>query len=279
METGRASKTAFRVAMRRAIHQVLDPPCVLVDPVAVPLLGLSFTFDREREMSPIALAFRAFMAARSRYAEDRLADAVASGVTQYAVLGAGLDTFAYRNPFPNLRVFEVDFPATQEWKRALLTEAAIPLPDSLTFVPLDFEHKTLAAGMAEAGFDLGASAFFGWLGVVPYLTRDAFRATLQAIAQLPAGSGACFDYALSPESMSPLRRRAFETLAARVAAAGEPFHLFFTPDELEAELRSAGFHKIGFADSDDLNSLYFDNRSDGLKLPPEGLGMMASAWV
>jgi O-methyltransferase involved in polyketide biosynthesis len=154
-----------------------------------------------------------------------------------------------------------------------------PCAGSLTFVPLDFEHKTLAAGLAESGFDLGASAFFGWLGVVPYLTRDAFRATLQAIAQLPAGSGACFDYALSPESMSPLRRRAFETLAARVAAAGEPFHLFFTPDELEAELRSAGFHTIGFADSDDLNSLYFDNRSDGLKLPPEGLGMMASAWV
>jgi methyltransferase (TIGR00027 family) len=279
METGRASKTAFRVAMRRAIHQILDQPCVLVDPIAVPLLGPHFTFDREREMSPLARAFRAFMAARSRFAEDRLADAVASGGTQYAVLGAGLDTFAYRNPFPNLRIFEVDFPATQEWKRSLLVEAAIPVPGSLTFVPLDFEHKTLAAGLAESGFDLGASAFFGWLGVVPYLTRDAFRATLQAIAQLPAGSGACFDYALSPESMSPLRRRAFETLAARVAAAGEPFHLFFTPDELEAELRSAGFHTIGFADSDDLNSLYFDNRSDGLKLPPEGLGMMASAWV
>jgi methyltransferase (TIGR00027 family) len=279
METGRASKTAFRVAMRRAVHQILDQPCVLVDPVAVPLLGPRFTFDHEREMSPVARAFRAFMAARSRYAEDRLAEAVASGDAQYAVLGAGLDTFAYRSPSPNLRVFEVDFPATQEWKRSLLAEAAIPLPDSLTFVPLDFEHMTLAAGLAEAGFDLGARAFFGWLGVVPYLTRDAFRATLQTIAQLPAGSGVSFDYALSPESMSPLRRRAFDALAARVAAVGEPFQLFFTPEELETELRHAGFHTVDFADSERLNALYFENRSDGLKLPSEGLGMMATAWV
>jgi len=279
METGRASKTAFRVAMRRAIHQVLDQPCVLVDPIAVPLLGPHFTFDREREMSPIARAFRAFMAARSRYAEDRLAEAVASGVTQYAVLGAGLDTFAYRNPFTNLCIFEVDFPATQEWKRSLLVEAAIPVPGGLTFVPLDFELKTLAAGLAESGFDLGARAFFGWLGVVPYLTRDACQATLQAIAQLPAGSGVCFDFALSPESMSPPRRKAFEALAARVAAAGEPFQLFFTPQELENELRSAGLHTVEFADSGRLNALYFGNRVDGLSLPPEGLGMMATAWL
>jgi methyltransferase (TIGR00027 family) len=279
MESGCASKTAFRVAMRRAVHQLLDQPCVLLDPVAVPLLGPRFTLDREREMSPMARAFRAFMAARSRFAEDALAEAVASGVTQYAVLGAGLDTFAYRNPFPNLRVFEADFPATQEWKRTLLTEAAVPLPESLIFVPLDFEHKTLLAGLAEAGFDRRARAFSGWLGVVPYLTRDAFRATLQAIAQLPAGSGVCFDFALSPEFMGPERRRVFEALAARVAAAGEPFQLFFTPEELDSELRNAGFHAIEFADSERLNALYFDNRSDGLRLPPEGLGMMAVAWV
>jgi methyltransferase (TIGR00027 family) len=279
METGRASKTAFRVAMRRAVHQILDKPCVLLDPVAVPLLGRHFAFDRDREMSPVARAFRAFMAARSRFAEDRLAEAVASGVDQYAVLGAGLDTFAYRNSFSKLRVFEVDFPATQEWKRTLLAEAAVPLPQCLTFVPLDFEHRTLAEGLVDAGLDLGMPAFFGWLGVVPYLTRDAFRATLQVIARLPAGSGVCFDFALSPETLGPLRRKAFEALAARVAAAGEPFQLFFTPQELEAELRQAGFHAIYFTDSDQLNALYFDNRSDELKLPPEGLGMMATAWV
>lgn len=279
VETGRASRTAFRVAMRRAAHQVLDQPCVLVDPVAVPLLGSHFTLDREREMHPVARAFRAFMAARSRHAEEKLAAAVAGGVTQYVVLGAGLDTFAYRNPFAGLRVFEVDFPATQEWKRGLLAEAAISSPEELTFVPLDFEHRTLGDGLAAARFDVQAPAFFGWLGVVPYLTREAFRSTIQTIAKLPAGTGVCFDYALSPEMMDPARRAVFDALAARVAAAGEPFQLFFTPEDLEAELRAVGFQTIELMNSDEVNELYFQNRTDGLKLPSEGLGMLATAWV
>ena len=202
METGRASKTAFRVALRRAVHQVLDQPHVLHDPIAVPLLGSQFAFDPLRERHPIARAFRAFMAARSRYAEDRLAESVAQGVAQYVILGAGLDTFAYRNPFPHLRVFEVDFPATQAWKRRLLSEARIAEPANLTFVPLDFEHRTLAQGLSEAGFDLGKPAFFGWLGVVPYLTLEAFRSTLKTIARLPAGAGVSFDYGLSPQSLA-----------------------------------------------------------------------------
>jgi methyltransferase (TIGR00027 family) len=233
----------------------------------------------ERAMHKVARDFRLFMAARSRYAEDRLAEAVANGVTQYVVLGAGLDTFAYRNPFPALRVFEVDFPATQEWKRALLAEAAIALPASLTFVPLDFEHKALAEGLAEAGFDAGKAAFFGWLGVVPYLTLDAFRATLGAIAQLPAGSGVCFDFAFPPETLSPARRLVFDGLAGRVAAAGEPFRLFFGPEELAAELRRAGFERQEQVDSDGLNELYLKGRADGLKLSGAGLGRLATAWV
>ena len=279
VETGRASRTAFRVAMRRAAHQLMDQPCVLVDPIAVPLLGVHFTLDREREMHPVARAFRAFMAARSRHAEERLADAVAAGVGQYVVLGAGLDTFAYRCPFAGLRVFEVDFPATQDWKRGLLADAAIPLPKELTFVPLDFEHMTLGEGLAAAGFDAQSRAFFGWLGVAPYLTRQAFRSSIQAITKLPAGTGVCFDYALAPETLSPTRRAAFEALAARVAAAGEPFQLFFTPEDLEAELRAAGFHTIEHTNSEQLNELYFQDRADGLKLPGEGLGMLATAWV
>jgi methyltransferase (TIGR00027 family) len=279
METGRASKTAFGVARRRAVHQLLDQPAVLHDPIAVPLLGPRFEFDHAREMHPFARAFRAFMVMRSRYAEDRLAEAVVQGVTQYVVLGAGLDTFAYRNPFPHLRVFEVDFPATQEWKRALLAEAAIALPASLTFVPLDFEHKTLAEGLAEAGFNAQAPAFFGWLGVVPYLTLDAFRSTLEAIARLPRGTGVCFDYGLPRHALSLLHRVAFDALAARVAAAGEPFKLFFTPDELDSEFRRAGFHRFEHHGSAELNALYFSNRADGLKLPSSGMGRMAGAWV
>lgn len=279
METGRASKTAFGVARRRAVHQLLDQPAILHDPIAVPLLGPHFEFDREREMHPFARAFRAFMAMRSRYAEDRLAEAVAQGVTQYVVLGAGLDTFAYRNPFPQLRVFEVDFPATQEWKRSLLAEAAIPVPSGLTFVPLDFERKTLAEGLVKTGFNAQAPTFFGWLGVVPYLTPEAFRSTLVAIARLPQGTGVSFDYGVPRHTLSALGQAAFDALAARVAAANEPFRLFFTPEELDAEFRSAGFSRFEQHSSENLNALYFSNRTDGLKLPSSGMGRMTTAWV
>jgi methyltransferase (TIGR00027 family) len=279
MQTGRASRTALGVANRRAVHQLLDRPPVLNDPVAVPILGPSFEIDHERQNHPAARAFRAFMAARSRYVEDNLATAVASGVGQYVVLGAGLDTFAYRNPFAQLRVFEVDFPATQEWKRGLLHAAGIPEPANLTYVPLDFEHRTLNEGLAEAGFNTQRPAFFGWLGVVPYLTLPAFRSTIDLVAAMPAGSGIGFDYALAAEDLSPARQKQREALAARVAAVGEPFKLFFRSEQLENELRSAGFQRIEQLDTQDVNERYFANRTDGLVLPEEGLGKLATAWV
>jgi len=279
MKHGRASKTALRVAIRRAAHQLMEEPKVLDDPIAVRLLGSGFARDLERASHKVARDFRAFMAARSRYVEDQLKDAVSKGVEQYVVLGAGLDTFAYRNPFPSLRVFEVDFPATQEWKRSMLAEAAIALPTNMVFVPLDFEHKTLAEGLSDAGFDAARPAFFGWLGVVPYLTLEAFRATIGTIADMASGSVVSFDYAFPPETLSPPRRLVFDALSARVAAAGEPFQLFFSPEELEAELRRMGFRRIEQIDSEHLNALYFAGRADGLKLSPSVLGKIATAWV
>jgi methyltransferase (TIGR00027 family) len=257
----------------------VEQPRILEDPIAVRLIGPAYARDLERASHKVARDFRSFMAVRSRYVEDRLAEAVSRGVRQYVILGAGLDTFAYRNPFPELRVFEVDFPATQEWKREMLDEAAIDVPDGVIFVPLDFEHKTLAAGLAEAGFDNGAPAFFGWLGVVPYLTLAAFCATLDAIAQLPSGSAVSFDYAVAPETLSSVGRTAFDALAGRVAAAGEPFQLFFTPQTMESELRRAGFHRIEQLDSDHLNEIYFKDRADGLKLSAVKLGVLVTAWV
>ena len=230
-------------------------------------------------MHTVARDFRAFMAARSRYAEDRLAEAVGNGVGQCVILGAGLDTFAYRNPFPELRVFEVDFPATQEWKRDLLKTAGITVPPNLIFVPLDLEHKSLGEGLAEAGLDFSRPAFFSWLGVVPYLTLEAFRATVSVVTRLPGGTTVCFDYAFSPESLSPARRAVFKALSERVAAAGEPFRLFFTREQLERELRDAGFQGIEQVDSDDLNALYFADRKDGLRLSDSKLGMIATAHV
>jgi methyltransferase (TIGR00027 family) len=279
VETGRPSKTALRVAIRRAAHQLADPPPVLDDPIAIRLIGTGYARDLDRAMEKVARDFRAFMAARSRFAEDRLAEAVAHGVTQYVVLGAGLDTFAYRNPFPSLRVFEVDFPASQEWKRQLLARAGIAVPVSLTFVALDFEHKALAVGLAESGFDPRRQAYFGWLGVVPYLTMEAFIATLGDIVRLPEGTAITFDYVFPPESLNPKRRAIFDRLAQRVSAAGEPFRLFFTPAQLERELHALGFRRIEQADTNRLNDLYFQNRVDGLKLSPAGVGMLATAWV
>jgi methyltransferase (TIGR00027 family) len=279
MRTGRASKTALRVAIRRAAHQLVDQPTVLDDPIAVRLIGQGYARDMERAMHKVARDFRCYIAARSRYVEDRLAEAVAGGVTQYVVLGAGLDTFAYRNPFAALRVFEVDFPATQQWKRALLADAGIELPANLTFVPLDFEHQTLAEGLAKAGFDNRKPAFFGWVGVVPYLTLETFRATLGVVAQLPAASAVSFDYVSSPKTLSPERRKVFDGLSKRVAAAGEPFRLFLLPEKLAQELRRAGFRRVEQVDSDGLNERYFKDRADGLKLSGAGLSRLATAWV
>jgi O-methyltransferase involved in polyketide biosynthesis len=161
----------------------------------------------------------------------------------------------------------------------MLAEAGIALPEGLRFVPLDFEHQTMGEGLEEAGFDGSVAAFFCWLGVVPYLTLAAFRSTLGVIAQTPAGSGAGFDYAVAPESLSAVGRKAFDALAERVAAAGEPFQLFFTPEEMEGELRNAGFKRMEQLDSDQLNEIYFKDRDDGLKLSAVKLGRLVTAWV
>src|SRR4029077_12503452 len=146
MREDRPSKTAFRVALRRAAHQILDDPKVFADPLALSIVGASAEELRSNpnSQSGIARGMRAFMAVRSRYAEDGLAAAFRDGTRQYVVLGAGLDTFAYRNPYPGLRVFEVDFPSTQAWKRGRLEAEKIPIPESMTFAPIDFESQTLA---------------------------------------------------------------------------------------------------------------------------------------
>jgi len=218
------------------------------------------------------------MAARSRYAEDELARAVAHGVRQYVVLGAGLDTFAYRNPHPGLRVFEVDHPATQAWKRGQLEAAGISIPPTLTFVPIDFERQTLADGLGGAGFDLGAGAFYSWLGVTPYLTREACTTTLSFVAKMPAGSGVVFDFAVDPLLLDAGQREALQALSERVARYGEPFQLFFDPRQLQDELMGMGFHRTEFLQGKELNARYFKDREDGL-LVRGGLGHLMGAWV
>jgi len=281
MQEGKFSKTAHRVAIRRAAHQLLDQPKVLDDPLALRIIGTEAADDlrsNPKEHHAFSRAFRAFMAARSRYAEDELARAVAYGVTQYVVLGAGLDTFAYRNPHPGLRVFEVDHPSTQAWKREQLQAAHIPTPPSLNFVPIDFEKQTLADGLEHSGLDIRSPAFFSWLGVTPYLTYEACMTTLSFIASMLPGSGVVFDFAVDPALLNPGQRQALHALSKRVAAAGEPFQLFFDPGKLQDELKSLGFGRTELLQGKQINARYFNNRSDGL-LVRGSLGHLMSSWV
>jgi len=273
MKEGQPSATARRVAIRRAAHQLLDKPKVFDDPLALRIIGHESASalqngSDQSESTRLAPYLRAFMAARSRYAEDELALAVERGVRQYVILGAGFDTFAYRNPYPEgaLRVFEVDYPATQAWKRALLEEVDIPLPADLTFAPVDFEKRTLADGLRDAGFDPSLSAFFSWLGVTMYLTAEGLMTTLRFIASAPIGSEVVFDYAISPSLMSPAQRPIFDEMAKRVAAEGEPWKTFFDPAELMKELRAIGFGHVEDMGSEEINARYFKDRIDGLRV-------------
>jgi methyltransferase (TIGR00027 family) len=279
MKHATPSRTALRVALRRAAHQIYDSPLVFEDPIAVPILGTTYVEELRRTPvradRPFSVALRAFIVARSRYAEDNLRRAVAAGVRQYVLLGAGLDTFAHRNPHAELRVFEVDHPATQEWKRDLLASSEISLPQNLAYVPVNFESESLDGALKAAGFDFSAPAYFAWLGVVPYLTLEAFRETVNFLGARAAGSGVVLDYG-QPRSVLPfLEQLAHDSLASRVHLAGEPFQLFFTPAEIAAQLSQ--FHSIEDIGSEEINARYFHARADQLAVRGKA-GRLLSAW-
>jgi len=272
MREARPSRTAYMVAMRRAAHQIFDNPKVFDDPIALAILGPGAEQrlrSEPRFLNRLGRAVRASMAARSRYAEDQLARAIERGTRQYVILGAGLDTFAYRNPHPqpDLRVFEVDYPATQEWKRERLAAAGISAPPSLTFAPVNFEHQTLAEGLREAGFDASRPAFFSWLGVTMYLERETAMGTFRFIASCGRGSGVTFDYIVPRETLNWTGQLILRAMERRVARAGEPFRTFFAPAELRDELGRMGFRAIEDLGGAELNERYFKNRADGLRVP------------
>ncbi|MDX6372205.1 MAG: hypothetical protein QOD98_1193 [Nocardioidaceae bacterium] len=261
MREGEPSRTAFGAAIHRAVHAGLDRPVVFEDPLAWRILGV----DRDAVLAevPRLSRLRLFVAVRHRFAEDVVAAAVARGVRQVVVLGAGLDTFAYRHPHEGLRVYEVDFPATGAWKRERLAEARIDVPDSVTYVGVDFESDDLLVRLVEHGFDATSPAEFMWLGVVPYLTRAAVAATLGAIASVP-GAEVVFDYAAADgQDETPGSRE----LAARVAAAGEPFSDRREPAELLALLAESGFDDV-----EDLGRPEIRSRYLGLEPGPPGGG-------
>ncbi len=268
------------MALRRAAHQIYDSPVVFDDPIAVGILGETYAEQLRRTPlrpdRPFSTGLRAFLVARSRYAEDNLKQAVSRGVEQYVLLGAGLDTFGYRNPFAKLRVFEVDHPATQQWKRELLQRNNIAIPDSIAYTPVDFERQSLAEELDSAGFDSQAPAFFAWLGVVPYLTLETFRATLGFISAQRPGSGLTLDYGQPRSTLPMLERMALDSLASRVEKAGEPFQLFFTPPEIAAEL--SRFQSIEDLGAAEINARYFSERSDELKMRGSAARFL-TAWL
>jgi methyltransferase (TIGR00027 family) len=280
MEQAIPSRTALSVALRRAAHQIYDSPVVFDDPIAVALLGTTYAEELQRTPlrpdRPFSIAQRAFLVARSRYAEDNLRIAVEGGVEQYVLLGAGLDTFAYRNSYAQLRVFEVDHPATQQWKRELLQRNRIVIPESVAYTPVDFEHQSLSAQLRDAGFNHRAPAFFAWLGVVPYLTLEAFHGTLSFISAQPPGSGVTLDYGQPREVLPRLEQLAHDSLASRVEKAGEPFRLFFTPTEIAAEF--SRFHRLEDLGAQEINARYFSGRTDQLAVRGTA-GRLFSAWL
>lgn len=268
MQPRQPSLTARSAAAHRAAHQELEGGRVFRDPLAVRILGGDAAdIAREATAHPERRTMRLFIAARTRVAEDALSVAVGRGVRQLVVLGAGLDTFAYRNPYEGLAVFEVDHPSTQAWKRERLADAGVVPPSSLTFAPVDFEREELAEGLAAAGLDPARPAFFSWLGVVPYLTRAAVFDTLGFIASLPSGAEVVFDYGDPPSHRSVEQRAAHDARAARVAELGEPWISYFTAEALATDLAGLGFSTIEDLGPTQLAARYFGGPADAPPRP------------
>jgi len=265
-----AKPSALRVAALRAAHQLLDSPLIYPDPRALKILGADAEARLRASLAKYdARPFRSLrtsLAVRSRLAADEWDAAVGSGVRQCVVLGAGLDTFAYRpQERDDIRLFEVDLPDMQRWKRHRLKAAGIAEPPSLAYVPLDFENDTLGAALARAGFRPEKPAFFTWLGVTMYLAADAVLAQLSYIGSLAPGSAVVFDYAVSPEKLSPPERAALEALAGRTAEHGEEWKTFFIPDELVSALCAMGLGAVEDYGPQALNERYLAGRADGLR--------------
>jgi methyltransferase (TIGR00027 family) len=269
MEAGQPSRTAWAAATHRAAHQILEQGRIFRDPLALQILAVDAETVAREAAEPSRRRMRIFIAARTRFSEDALADAVERGAHQLVMLGAGLDTYAYRSPFgERLRIFEVDHPATQAWKRQRLAEAGIPLPTWLTFAPVDFETEALADALAAGGFDPARPAFFTWLGVVPYLSEEATWSTLRFIAGLPAGTHVIFDYSDPPESLTPEARAVHDERAERVAALGEAWKNYFEAATLHPRLADLGFKEIEDLGPPEIAARYFPNRA--ASLPDKG---------
>jgi methyltransferase (TIGR00027 family) len=258
MNPNEPSRTALMIAQQRAAHQLLDHGSILNDPFAMKILR-----EDEKDVlqfvnaHPLASIGRLFTAARSRIAEDALSEALERGVRQIVILGAGLDTFALRSPYSarGIPIYEVDHPATQQWKRQRLAEAELALPPWLVFVPVDFERNDLGEGLARAGFQQNSPAFFSWLGVVPYLTQEAIISTLDYMASIQ-NSEVVFDYMEPPQACSEEMRELLTQRTEQLEKVGERWSSRFEPAGMAAILHSHGFGEIKDIDFQEIKSRF-----------------------
>lgn len=263
--------TAVRVALWRALHVQVDSlPHILEDELGLKLVAPEDDWRNRPDMSRFTRPFRASIVARARFIEDLVAEQVELGVGQYVILGAGLDTFAQRRPelTSRLLVFEIDQPGPQAWKRRRLLDLGLGIPPHLRLVPVDFEAgEAWWERLAAAGFDSGRPAIFASTGVSMYLTRKAIAALLTQIATLAPGSTLAMSFMLPIEMVDPELRVAVERAAAGARASGTPFLSCFTPPEILALARDAGFRRVQHVPSSELAERYFAGRTDGLRPP------------
>lgn len=274
MEKGTASVTMSLPAVLRAAHQLIDGnPKILEDPVAPRLIDES---ERERMLmrdldvqSPFMKLARSFFLVRSRFAEDQLKASLERGISQYVMLGAGLDTFAYRQPewAKDLQIYEVDHPKSQLWKRERLASKEIPVPQNLHFLSIDFDNESLAEGMLSGGFDRGGLSFVSCLGVLQYLPWSAFKETMKFVMSLPKFSEIVVTFNV-PESRLTGEDLQFARIAAEQSAArGEPWISRFEPEDLKQRLHDLGFSTVAHLSPESAQERYFQGRTDGLRAP------------
>jgi methyltransferase (TIGR00027 family) len=264
--------TAARVALWRALHIEVDaPPHVLEDKIGLELLAPDESWRSRGDMDPqFTRPFRASIVARARFIEDLVVEQAGRGLRQFVILGAGLDSFAQRRPeiASRIKVFEVDPPGPQAWKRQRLIELGFGVPDWLRFVPVDFEAgASWRDGLVEAGFDDSKPAIVASTGVSMYLTREANAATLHEVATLARGSTLAMTFLLPLELADPDVRPGLDMAEKGARASGTPFLSFFTPPEITALARDAGFDEVRHVSASDLTRRYFSGRTDDLRPP------------
>lgn len=269
--------TALTMAIARGVHQLLDEPIVLPDPLALPILGPALEQavrdDPFRYNDPMARTLRAAVVARSMVARAELSLAASAGVRQCVVLGAGLDTLALEAPHreQGMRYIEVDRPVTQEWKRTLMRQAGIEAGPRTSFVPADLQTEPLGDALARAAWDPGQPCCFVWLGVTPYLAQDAVEEVLALAGRSPAGSSVIFDFRVSPEALPEWERMMAGQFARQVALMGEPWRSAYAPAQLRERLHASGFSSVRIEGAADVNARFFARRKDGLQTVDGGL--------